>query len=104
MRVGYFKGGNSSTSHANDWSANPPNSTPLTIETPPTTARSRIGRPLSIWKSGVDADPRYAPLSAPAKPAMAADSANTASLVPNRLTPSVADAAGLSRIAIKRRP
>ncbi len=50
--------GNSWTSHANDWSAKPPNSTPLTRDTPPTTARMRIGRPLSISKSGVDAEPR----------------------------------------------
>ena len=44
------------------------------------------------------------PSSAPAKPAIAAEIANTASLVENRFTPRVAHAAGLSRIATSRRP
>ena len=38
------------------------------------------------------------PSNAPAKPAIAAEIANTASLVQNRFTPSVAHAAGLSRM------
>src|SRR5262249_2853958 len=104
LSVGYVATGNSCTSQKNDWYANAPNTAPLTTATPPTTSRISKGRPLSIWKSGVDPEPRYAPLSAPANPAIAAEIANPATLVQNRFTPSVAQAAGLSRMATSRRP
>ena len=60
-------------SHANDCSANPPNTAPLTTATPPTTSSSSHGSPLSIWKSAVPAEPRCIPSSAPPKPAIAAE-------------------------------
>ena len=81
-------------------------SAPLTVSTPPTTMRRTIGiaRGLSNAKSCVAAVPRCIPSSAPAKPAIAADSAYTASFVRKRFTPSVAHAASLSRSAMSRRP
>jgi hypothetical protein len=50
------------------------------------------------------AEPIWAVMSAPPTPAMAADSMNTDSLSESGLWPSVAEAAGLSRSAVSRRP
>ena len=83
---------------------NPPMSAPATVETPPTTTSSTIGKPSSIVKSCVPAVPRCIPSIAPAKPAIAADRPKTESFSVMRFTPSVALAASLSRSATSRRP
>ena len=97
--------GTASVSHTNDWSANPPNTAPLTTATPPTTSRSSVRQPaehLEVGGAGraqVHAE-RARRRSRRSRPRCA----NTASFVENRFTPRVAHAAGLSRMATSRRP
>ena len=83
----------------------PANSAPETNPTPPMTSASTIGRPATIWNPcALFSVPNDIAKNAPAKPAMPADSANTASFVSSTFTPTVTDAASLSRSATSRRP
>ena len=66
------------------------------------TSASTIGRPASIGKPARGSASRtYCARNAPAKPAIPADSMNTTTLVSSTFTPTVADAASLSRSAIE---
>ena len=82
-------------------SSMPPRSAPLTVPTPPTTARSTIGRLFTKSKS-LGLTPL--PASAPELAAMAAETPNASTFVAVRLMPSVAPAIGESLSATSRRP
>ena len=77
---------------------------PPTAPMPPTTASMKICRPPTNSKFCEIVLSCKPPNSAPPSPAMPAEIANTASLVPSRFMPSVAHAAWLSFIASSRRP
>ena len=71
---------------------------------PATTVSMSSDRLRKMSKRSRFAEPICAVISAPPTPAMAADSMNTDSLSVTMLWPSVADAAGLSFMAVSRRP
>ena len=71
---------------------------------PQMASSSRTTRLLNTWKSSAPTEPRRPPKSTPARPASAADRANTASLVLVRSSPRVAQAAWLSDMAASWRP
>lgn len=71
---------------------------------PATTVSINSDRLTMIEKLSFDTDPIALAMKSPPSPAMPDDSVNTPSLSRTRLCPSIADAAGLSFIAARRRP
>ena len=93
-----------------DWtsgsSANrmPPNSAPVIVVTPPTKAKRKSTTLFTDSKSMVPTDALTPPNRPPARPAMADDVQNTMSFVRRMSRPSVAHAAGESRMARESPP
>ena len=71
---------------------------------PPTTVISSTPRLMKMSKRSRLTEPSWADMSTPPTPAMAAESMNTDSLRRTTLMPRVAQAAGLSFMAARRRP